>query len=94
MINSKFIKELYETICEPRSLSLGQGNKGKQINEIIKEILDVLKGKESMLNTLIEEMESLQKMKEIFPFKIDLDLQVKVSKNWRHEDSVISKIIP
>ena len=37
---------------------------------------------------------SLQKMKEIFPFKIDLDLQVKVSKNWRHEDSVISKIIP
>lgn len=64
LINSKFIKELYETICEPRSLSLGQGNKGKQINEIIKEILDVLKGKESMLNTLIEEMESLQKMKD------------------------------
>lgn len=64
LINSKFIKELYETICEPRSLSLGQGNKGKQINEIIKEILDVLNGKESMLNTLIEEMESLQKMKD------------------------------
>ena len=56
LINSKFIKELYETICEPRSLSLGQGSKGKQINEIIKEILDVLNGKESMLNTLIEEI--------------------------------------
>lgn len=36
---------------------------------------------------------SLKKMKEVFPFKIDLDLQVKVDKNWRQHDNTLSKII-
>ena len=35
---------------------------------------------------------SLKKLDEIFDYKIDLDLQVKVDKNWRQKDSVIKKI--
>ncbi|MGP1457861.1 MAG: GTPase Era [Treponema sp.] len=30
----------------------------------------------------------------IFPYKVQLDLQVKVDKNWRQRDSVLNKIIP
>ena len=37
---------------------------------------------------------SLQKIQEVFPFKVDLDLQVKVDKNWRQHDNTITKLIP
>ena len=36
---------------------------------------------------------SLKKCKEIFPYKVDLDLQVKVDKNWRQKDMVLNKIL-
>ncbi len=38
-------------------------------------------------------MASLKKMKKVFPFKIDLDLQVKVDKNWRQHDNTLSRLI-
>lgn len=37
---------------------------------------------------------SMKKIKDIFPFKVELDLQVKVDKNWRQHDNILSKIIP
>ena len=37
---------------------------------------------------------SIAKIKEIFPFKIELDLQVKVDKNWRQHENTLTKIIP
>ncbi|MBR7064045.1 MAG: GTPase Era [Treponema sp.] len=36
---------------------------------------------------------SLKKFDEIFDYKIDLDLQVKVDKNWRQKDNVLKKLI-
>lgn len=39
-------------------------------------------------------MASIKKIHEVFPFKIDLDLQVKVDKNWRQHDNVITRLIP
>lgn len=36
---------------------------------------------------------SLKKIHEIFSFKVDLDLQVKVDKNWRQHDTTLNKII-
>ena len=38
-------------------------------------------------------IESLKVLKKIFPYKIDLDLQVKVDKNWRQKDILLNKII-
>ncbi len=38
-------------------------------------------------------LESLKTMKEIFDYRIDLDLQVKVNKNWRQKDPVLAKLI-
>lgn len=37
---------------------------------------------------------SIKKIHEVFPFKVDLDLQVKVDKNWRQHDNTITKLIP
>ncbi len=39
-------------------------------------------------------MASLKKIQEVFPFKVNLDLQVKVDKNWRQHDKTITKLIP
>ena len=39
-------------------------------------------------------MASIKKIHEVFPFKVDLDLQVKVDKNWRQHDNTITKLIP
>ena len=38
-------------------------------------------------------LESLKTMRDIFDYRIDLDLQVKVNKNWRQKDPVLSKLI-
>lgn len=38
-------------------------------------------------------LDSLKVMKEIFDYRIDLDLQVKVNKNWRQKDVVLTKIL-
>lgn len=39
-------------------------------------------------------MASISKIHEVFPFKVDLDLQVKVDKNWRQHDNTITRLIP
>ena len=38
-------------------------------------------------------MESLKKLRDIFEYKIDLDLQVKVDKNWRQKDDRLSRLL-
>ncbi len=38
-------------------------------------------------------LSSLKKMKKIFSYKIDLDLQVKVVKNWRQKDIFLTKLV-
>jgi GTPase len=45
----------------------------------------------SMIKTI--RIESLKKLRRIFDYKIDLDLQVKVDKNWRQKDTVLAKLI-
>ena len=39
-------------------------------------------------------MAAIQKLSQIYIQKIDLDLQVKVDKNWRQHDYTISKLVP
>lgn len=39
-------------------------------------------------------MASIRKLSEIYIQKIDLDLQVKVDKNWRQRDYTINKLVP
>ena len=38
-------------------------------------------------------MESMKAMREIFPYRVDLDLQVKVDKNWRQKDNTLNRLI-
>ena len=38
-------------------------------------------------------LESLKALKEIFDFKIELDLQVRVDKNWRQRDATLNKLL-
>ncbi|MBR3542581.1 MAG: GTPase Era [Treponema sp.] len=45
----------------------------------------------SMIKTI--RTESLKKLREIFEYKIDLDLQVKVDKNWRQKDDRLSRLL-
>jgi GTPase len=45
----------------------------------------------SMIKTI--RIESLKKLRKLFDYKIDLDLQVKVDKNWRQKDTVLTKLI-
>ena len=37
--------------------------------------------------------ESMRVCRDIFPYNVDIDLQVKVDKNWRQKDAVLNKII-
>lgn len=45
----------------------------------------------SMIKTI--RLEAVKQLKEIFPYRIDLDLQVKVNKNWRQKDTVLNRIL-
>lgn len=45
----------------------------------------------SMIKTI--RVESIKALRKIFNYRIDLDLQVKVDKNWRQKDLVLDKII-
>ena len=38
-------------------------------------------------------IESIKALRKIFSYRIDLDLQVKVNKNWRQKDSILKNII-
>lgn len=51
----------------------------------------VIGSKASMIKAIRQS--SLRKLKRIFEYKVELDLHVKVSKNWRQKDSVLKKII-
>ena len=45
----------------------------------------------AMIKTI--RLESLKKLNALFDYKIDLDLQVKVDKNWRQKDHTLNKIL-
>jgi GTP-binding protein Era len=38
-------------------------------------------------------IESIKTMRQIFDYRIDLDLQVKVNKNWRQKDVILTKLL-
>lgn len=38
-------------------------------------------------------VESIKECRQIFPYRVDLDLQVKVDKNWRQKDFVLDKLL-
>lgn len=44
----------------------------------------------AMIKTI--RVESIKALRKIFSYRIDLDLQVKVNKNWRQKDPVLAKI--
>lgn len=37
---------------------------------------------------------ALRKICDVFPYKVELDLQVKVDKNWRQHDTTLTRLIP
>ncbi len=45
----------------------------------------------SMIKTI--RVESIKELRKIFSYRIDLDLQVKVVKNWRQKDVLLTKLI-
>lgn len=45
----------------------------------------------SMIKTI--RVESIKACRKIFPYRVDIDLQVKVDKNWRQKDMVLDKIL-
>ena len=38
-------------------------------------------------------VESIKALRKIFPYRIDLDLQVKVHKNWRQKDILLDRLL-
>jgi len=45
----------------------------------------------SMIKTI--RVESIKACRKIFPYRVNLDLQVKVDKNWRQKDMVLDKLL-
>lgn len=45
----------------------------------------------SMIKTI--RVESIKECRKIFPYRVDIDLQVSVDKNWRQKDHVLNRII-
>lgn len=45
----------------------------------------------SMIKTI--RVESIKQCRKIFDYKVDIDLQVKVNKNWRQNDVILKKIL-
>ena len=45
----------------------------------------------TMIKTI--RIESIKQLRKIFDYKIELDLQVKVNKNWRQKDTVLAKLL-
>ena len=45
----------------------------------------------SMIKTI--RIESIKQLRKIFSYRIDLDLQVKVNKNWRQKDVVLNRVL-
>ncbi len=38
-------------------------------------------------------VESIKSCRKVFPYRVDIDLQVKVDKNWRQKDHILDKIL-
>lgn len=45
----------------------------------------------SMIKTI--RVESIKACRKVFPYRVDIDLQVKVDKNWRQKDKVLDKLL-
>lgn len=45
----------------------------------------------AMIKTI--RVESIKTLRKIFPYRVDLDLQVKVNKNWRQKDPILNKLL-
>ena len=45
----------------------------------------------SMIKTI--RVESIKALRKIFPYRVDLNLQVKVSKNWRQRDELLNRLL-
>jgi GTP-binding protein Era len=45
----------------------------------------------SMIKTI--RVESIKQCRKIFDYRVDIDLQVKVNKNWRQKDTVLNKLL-
>ena len=45
----------------------------------------------SLIKTI--RVESIKECRKIFPYRVDLDLQVKVDKNWRQKDHILNKLL-
>lgn len=45
----------------------------------------------SMIKTI--RVESIKECRKIFPYRVDIDLQVKVDKNWRQKDVILNSIL-
>ena len=45
----------------------------------------------TMIKTI--RIESIKTMRQIFDYRVDLDLQVKVNKNWRQKDVILTKLL-
>ena len=45
----------------------------------------------TMIKTI--RVESIKELRKLFDYRIDLDLQVKVNKNWRKKDGILTKIL-
>ena len=52
----------------------------------------ILIGKKAQMIKTIR-LESMKQLNRIFDYKIDLDLQVKVDKNWRQRDATLNKLL-
>ena len=44
----------------------------------------------SMIKTI--RVESMKECRKIFPYRVDIDLQVKVNKNWRQKDTILDRV--
>ena len=51
----------------------------------------VIGSKASMIKTI--RVESIKECRKIFPYRVDIDLQVKVDKNWRQRDATLNRLI-
>ena len=45
----------------------------------------------SMIKTI--RVESIKECRKIFPYRVDIDLQVKVDKNWRQRDATLNRLL-
>ena len=62
-----------------------------QVSEVGSQKGIVIGKNATMIKTI--RIESIKQLRKIFDYKIELDLQVKVNKNWRQKDTVLAKLL-